>query len=123
MTKDGLYDAQNRPANRYKREQLRIDEDGINVNGGNRRVKIDSNGILIETFDDENGTYRYEKAAPKNKIDSMEINLLKEKKRYNDSLKKEKDKIDRLLNNGDKKEDGTALISALPAHDPMIFLN
>ena len=123
MTKDGLYDSQNRPADRYKREQMRIDEDGINMRSGNQRVKIDSNGIMIETYDEDNGTYRYEKAQPKNRIDSMEINVIKERQRYNDSLKKEKDKIDRLLNNGDKKEDGTAMITALPTHDPMIFLN
>ncbi|MEJ7611041.1 MAG: PspC domain-containing protein [Ferruginibacter sp.] len=122
MTKDGLYTADGKPADAYKRERVNIDSDGIDINNGNQEVIINSNGIKIRVDrEGENGTYRYENRAPQSKPDSVRVIPGNKEQRFKDSLKREKEKIDRLLNKTADNAGGTAAV--MPAHDPMIFLN
>ena len=127
MTKDGLYTLDGKPADSYKRSHVKVTVNGIEVKDKNGKVHVGTDGIVTEGYDNDNddndddGSYRYNNGVPKTRIDSLEINLNKEKQRYNDSLKKEKEKIDRLLNTDAKNENGGT--AYLPGHDPTIFLN
>lgn len=123
MTKDGLVNEEGKPANSFKSERLRIDEDGVDFDGSNKRVRINKDGIIIENKNGD-GSYRYDTVTPKTKFDTLKNNLRIEEKRYRDSLQREKDRIEKQLEKLGKTTDGTAaLYVALPAHDPLIFLN
>ena len=123
MTKDGLYTADGKPANSFKSEEFRLDEDGMNFEGERNRVRIDKDGIIIEN-NNGNGSYRYDTVTPQSKFDTLKNNLRIEEKRYRDSLKREKDKIEKQLEKLGKSDGGTAsLQGVLPAQDPLIFLN
>ncbi len=122
MTKDGLVGLDGKPADNYKRKNdIRINRNGIDIRDGKNRVRINENGI---TVDDEatDETYRYDENAPKNKFDTIKMNLQKEEKRYKDSLRKEKEKIEKQLekyeNNGT-----TSLYNVLPSSLFMAILN
>ena len=85
MTKDGLYTANGKAANTYKKNGVKINDDGIDIRDGDKRVRINENGITTETItddendknDDESGTYRYDSKTPLNKFDSMKIKIQK----------------------------------------------
>ena len=105
MTKDGLYTANGKAANTYKKNGVKINDDGIDIRDGDKRVRINENGITTETItddendknNDENGTYRYDSKTPLNKFDSMKIKIQKEEKRYNDSIEEAKKKISKQV--------------------------
>lgn len=113
MTKEGLFDEEGKPADSYKRDRT--------SNNSHQKVIVDQDGVKIQVDDeDDNGSYRYDKTQPMNKFDSMKMILLQQEKRFNDSLLKEKHRIDSLLRKG-KTDDGTAF--NIISHDPTIFLN
>lgn len=118
MTKDGLFTQDGKRADRYRAEQ----DDNGDSDDGSQEVIINNNGIKIRVDKDKTtGIYRYDSAHPVDKFDSLKINILNEEKKYKDSLKKEKDKIDKLLNKDNKDDNGTAFTSV--SNDPTIFLN
>ncbi len=104
MTKDGLYTLNGKPASNYKKNGVKINDDGIDVKSGKQRIRINDNGILIdennveENNDDESGTYRYDDKVPTNKFDSMRLEIKKQEKKYKDSLEEAKKKISASLN-------------------------
>ncbi len=128
MTKDGLVTLDGKPANSYKKNGVKINDQGIDVRDGKNRVRINENGISVEenadtenTGDDETGTYRYDNKTPLDKIDSIKINLKKEEKRFKDSLEEEKRKIDKQLDKYNNKET-SLLYNVLPSNLLMIPL-
>jgi phage shock protein PspC (stress-responsive transcriptional regulator) len=104
MTKDGLVGPDGKPSDSYKRDRVRIDGNGIDVNDGNGRVRINKNGITIDdkneegnNDDSENGSYRYDNNSKPTAIDSLKLKLKAEELRTKDSLKKVKDNIEKQL--------------------------
>jgi phage shock protein PspC (stress-responsive transcriptional regulator) len=130
MTKDGLYTLNGKPANTYRKNGVKINEDGIDIRDGGKRVRINENGITTETItdesdeksDDETGTYRYDNKAPQNKFDSMKIKIQKEEKRYNDSIEETKKKISKQVEKDANIETSMAY-TILPSNLLMRFLN
>jgi phage shock protein PspC (stress-responsive transcriptional regulator) len=130
MTKDGLYTINGKPANTYRKNGVKINEDGIDIRDGGKRVRINENGITTETItdddnqksDDETGTYRYDSKQPQNKFDSMKIKIQKEEKRYNDSIEEAKKKISRQVEKDGNTETSMAY-TILPNNLLMQFLN
>lgn len=104
MTKDGLYTLNGKPASNYKKNGVKINDDGIDVKSGKQRIRINDNGILIDennvgdNNDDESGTYRYDEKATTTKFDSMRLEIKKQEKKYKDSLEEAKKKISASLN-------------------------
>jgi phage shock protein PspC (stress-responsive transcriptional regulator) len=121
MTKDGLQTLDGKPADTYKRNDVQINRNGIDVRDGKNRVRINENGISVE--DNGDGSYRYDETKPQNKFDSIKMNLQKEEKRYKDSLQKEKEKIERQLEKYQDKEDNTFILKSLPFHSAMVLFN
>jgi phage shock protein PspC (stress-responsive transcriptional regulator) len=105
MTKDGLYTLNGKAANTYRKNGVKINEDGIDIRDGKSRVRINENGISVDENDEENkstddtesGTYRYDSKTPLNKFDSMKIKIQKEEKRFNDSIEEAKKKISKQV--------------------------
>ncbi len=124
MTKDGLVDLEGKPADGYKKNtDVRINANGIDVRDGKNRVRVNGEGVTVDEYGkDENGTYRYDENAPKNKFDSIKMNLQKEERRYKDSLQKEKEKIEKQLEKYDNNET-TLLYNILPKDLFMTILN
>ena len=119
MTKDGLQTLDGKPADEYRKNDSQINNDGIDIREGNNRVRINENGITVE--DNTDGSYRYDETTPKNKIDSIKMNLQKEEKRFKDSLQKEKEKIEKQLEKYQDKEDNTFNFKSLPFHNAMVI--
>ncbi len=120
MTKDGLVTADGKPANYNDDTNFRFDENGIDIRDGKSSVRINENGISVDdnikSPDASNGgTYRYEDNKPKNKYDSIKINLDKAEQNFRDSIQKEKDKIDKQVESGIKKET-SSLYKLLPGN-------
>ncbi len=121
MTKDGLVTKDGKPADSYRRENVNINGNGIDVRDGKGRVKITKDGVTVYEGDDEN--YRYDD-KPMNKFDSIKMNMKKEEKRYKDSLQKEKERIEKQLEKYDNKEESnTFLFKSLPFKNAMVLLN
>jgi phage shock protein PspC (stress-responsive transcriptional regulator) len=128
MTKDGLYTLSGKPADSYRKNGMKINDDGIDVKTGKQRIRINDNGISIDennneedNNDDESGTYRYDDKAPTNKFDTIKMNLKKEEKRYKDSLEEEKKKIDKQLEKYNNST--TNVYNVLPSNLLMSILN
>lgn len=124
MTKDGLVDKDGRPADQWKRENRT--EVNVHGKGGKAHISISKDGINIDADENTDGGYRYNSNDPvTNKFDSLKKSLQEQENKYRDSLKKEKEKIDKQLEKiGDKADDGTAALRYSPvSHDPEIFLN
>ena len=83
----------------------------------------DSNGVNISTGDDDRYRYRIN-TPPGNVVDSLKQKILIEKDRVKDSLRKEKEKIDKQIEKlTEKAGDPTAFIShSIPGYNPMLIL-
>ena len=123
MTNNGLFTKDGKPADNYRRNNVDINSNGIDVRDGNGRVRINRNGITIEDNNDSDGNYRYDD-KPMDKFDSIKMNIKKDEKRFKDSLQKEKEKIERQLEKYENKdEDNTFLLKSLPFKNAMVLLN
>jgi phage shock protein PspC (stress-responsive transcriptional regulator) len=131
MTKDGLVTLDGKSSSSYKRNDVKINEDGIDIRDGKNRIRINENGISTEknddeesadSNDDETGTYRYDSKAPLNKFDSMKIKIQKDEKRYNDSIEEAKKKISKQVEKDANTETSMAY-TILPNNLLMRFLN
>ena len=123
MTNDGLFTKDDKPADSYRRNNVDINRNGIDVRDGNGRVRINRNGITIDDNNDSDGNYRYDN-KPMDKFDSIKMNIQKEEKRYKDSLQKEKEKIEKQLEKYENKDEGnTFLLKSLPFKNAMVLLN
>ena len=90
----------------------------------NTHVRIDNNGIEINTSPDNEDNYRYNNTQPLNKSDSIKQKKEKEQQLLKDSLEKAKEKIDRQLEKIDNTDDPTPLSSyKLPVFGPLININ
>ncbi len=89
----------------------------------NTNVRINNNGIEINTSSDNEDNYRYNN-QPMNKLDSIKQKLEKEQQLLKDSLEKAKEKIDRQLEKIDNTEDPLPLsFYKLPVFGPVININ
>jgi phage shock protein PspC (stress-responsive transcriptional regulator) len=131
MTKDGLVSLDGKSSSSYKRNGVKINEDGIDIRDGKNRIRINENGISTEkndddesadSNDDETGTYRYDSKTPLNKFDSMKIKIQKDEKRYNDSIEEAKKKISKQVEKDVTTETSMAY-TILPNNLLMRFLN
>jgi hypothetical protein len=131
MTKDGLYTLNGKAADNYRKNGVKINEDGIDIRDGKNRIRINENGITTEKNDDdesadsndeETGTYRYDSKTPLNKFDSMKIKIQKDEKRYNDSIEEAKKKISKQVEKDVTTETSMAY-TILPNNLLMRFLN
>ena len=124
MTKDGLFTKDGKPADSYRRNNVDINSNGIDIRDRNGRVRINKNGITIDDSNNSQGNYRYDDNKPMDKIDSIKMNLQKVEKRYKDSLQKEKEKIEKQLEKYENKDEGnTFLFKSLPFRNAMVVLN
>ncbi len=124
MTNDGLFTKDGKPADSYRRNNVEINSNGIDVRDGNGRVRINRNGITIDDDNDSDGDYRYDNNKPMDKFDSIKMNIKKEEKRYKDSLQKEKERIEKQLEKyNNKEESSTFLFKTLPFKNAMVLLN
>ncbi len=124
MTNAGLFTKDGKPADNYRRDDVDINSNGIDIRDGKDRVRIDKNGITIDENNDSDGNYRYDNSKPMDKFDSIKMNIKKEEKRYKDSLQKEKERIEKQLEKYENKEDGnTFLFRSLPFRNAMVLLN
>lgn len=123
MKADGLYTLDGIPANDWKHDNRNKDAQGIDIRDGKTRVTIDSNGVNISTGDDDRYRYRIN-TPPGNVVDSLKQKILIEKDRVKDSLRKEKEKIDKQIEKlTEKAGDPTAFIShSIPGYNPMLIL-
>ena len=123
MTKDGLFTKDGKPADSYRRNNVDINSNGIDVRDGNGRVRINRNGITIEDNNDSDGNYRYDN-KPMDKFDSIKINIKKDEKRFKDSLQKAKEKIEKQLEKYENKDEGnTFLFKSLPFKNALVLFN
>jgi phage shock protein PspC (stress-responsive transcriptional regulator) len=130
MTKDGLVTLDGKASSNYKKNGVKINEDGIDIRDGKSRVRINENGISVDENDEENkseeetepGTYRYDSKTPLNKFDSMKIKIQKEEKRYNDSIEEAKKKISKQVEK-DANTETSMVYNILPNNLLMRFLN
>jgi phage shock protein PspC (stress-responsive transcriptional regulator) len=130
MTKDGLVRLDGKASSNYKKNGVKINEDGIDIRDGKNRVRINENGISVDENDEEHksdnetepGTYRYDSKEPLNKFDSMKIKIQKEEKRYNDSIEESKKKISKQVEKDANTEISMAY-TILPNNLLMKFLN
>ncbi len=123
MKMDGLFTKDGKQADRYRKNEVEINSNGVDARDRNGRVRINKNGITIEDSNDK-GNYRYDDKKPMDKIDSIKMNLQKVEKRYKDSLQKEKEKIEKQLEKYENKdESNTFLLKSLPFRNAMIVLN
>jgi phage shock protein PspC (stress-responsive transcriptional regulator) len=124
MTKDGLFTKDGKPADSYRRNNVEINSNGIDVRDGNGRVRINRNGITIDDNKDGDGNYRYDNNKPMDKFDSIKMNIKKDEKYYKDSLQKEKERIEKQLEKYDNREESnTFLLKSLPFKNAMVLLN
>jgi phage shock protein PspC (stress-responsive transcriptional regulator) len=130
MTKDGLVTLDGKPSNGYKKDGVKINEDGIDIRDGGKRVRINENGITTETIteddnensDAENGTYRYDSKTTPNKFDSLRNKIKQDEKKYNDSIEAVKKKISKQIEKDANTETSMAY-HFLPNNLLMKFLN
>ena len=124
MTNAGLFTKDGKPADNYRRDDVDINSNGIDIRDGKDRVRIDKNGITIDENNDSDGNYRYDNSKPMDKFDSIKMNIKKEEKRYKDSLQKEKERIEKQLEKYENKEEGnTFLFKSIPFRNAMVLLN
>ena len=122
MTATGLEADQIKSSSyKFDNSNINIDENGIKIKDGNKSINVDENGIRIEENEEGSGTYRYDNSTTNSKIDSIKMDLEKAQKRFNDSIQREKDKIDRQNEVGIKKETAF-LIKVLPGNMLMSVL-
>ena len=111
MKADGhLYSLNGDPAGKEGRTKVIINGDGIEVTTDN--INNDDN-------------YRYNDGQPMNKLDSIKVNLEKEKQKIKDSLEKVKEKIEKQLEkiSNSNNIEPMPLSSQLPAFGPMMGIN
>ena len=123
MKQDGLYTLDGVPANQWdKNKKVRIDDSGIDVRDGKTRVRINENGVQVDSDED----YRYENERHDKAIDSIKIKRDAELQKVRDSLQKVKDRLEEELKKvSTKKEGATAKANnnfVLPAYNPMIMM-
>jgi phage shock protein PspC (stress-responsive transcriptional regulator) len=107
MKEDGrLYNLNGSPASRSERTKVTINSSGVEV--------------ITDNSDDN---YRYNNGEPMNRIDSMKMNVEKEKQKVKDSLEKVKQKIEQQLEKIGNNEDPTPLSSQLPVYNPMVNID
>ncbi len=130
MTNDGLYSLNGKPANNYRKNGVKINEDGIDIRDGKNRVRINENGISVDEDGEENkiggetepGTYRYDSKTTPNKFDSLRNKIKQDEKRYNDSIEAVKKKISKQVEKDANTETSMAY-TILPNNLLMRFLN
>lgn len=112
MKADGhLYTANGEPASRSGQTKINIDADGVEV-------------ITNDNNNSSSDNYRYNSNEPVNKLDSLKLNLEKEKQRLKDSLQKAKDKIEQQLNSiGGNEEPLPVSSTHLPVFGPVMSIN
>jgi phage shock protein PspC (stress-responsive transcriptional regulator) len=99
-----------------------------NLNGtpatrsGRTKININSNGVEVIT-DDNNDNYRYNESEPMKKIDSLKLNMEKEKLKIKDSLEKVKQKIEQQLEKIGNNNEPTPLNAQIPVYNPLIDIN
>ncbi len=123
MKSDGLYTLDGKPADSWKQGNRKSSRT-IEINDGDTKVRIDENGINING--EQNDNYRYDNNNNLQlKIDSLKMKLDKEQQIIKDSLEKAKEKIDRQLEKLDSKagEPNAVVSYSLPAYNPMLILN
>ena len=121
MKADGLYDLQGEPADTWKRDNRR-NERGIDIKDGNKRVRINENGIQVE----DDADYRYENERHEKAVDSIKAKAETEVQKVKDSLQKAKDKIEEELKKVDEKKSNAAASGAnddfiMPTYNPLIM--
>ena len=121
MKADGLYTLDGEPADEWKHPNSKREINGIDVEEGDFKMRIDRNGIDIR---DGKDNYRYDSNTPSTKIDSMKVELDKEAQRIKDSLQKAKENIDKQLEKLGTHTDNDATSSTytLPAYNPMLIM-
>jgi hypothetical protein len=130
MTKDGLYSLTGKPADSYRKNGVKINEDGIDIRDGKSRVRINENGISVDENDEENksaddtesGTYRYDSKSTPNKFDSLRNKIKQDEKRYIDSIEAVKKKISKQVEK-DANTETSMVYNILPNNLLMRFLN
>ncbi len=116
MKADGLYTLDGKPADEWKHKNNKID-----INDGDTRIKIDRNGININT-NDEN--YRYDNNNPATASDSLKRKQEKAEQQTKDSLQKIKEKIEQQIEKLEKKSGPTASIrSNMFGYNPMLIMD
>ncbi len=118
MTKDGLVsDNVKDIINNDDDNEIKINKNGIDIKDGKNKIRIDENGINVEDGNkaENGGTYRYDSDKPSSKNDSIKMNLEKIQKRFNDSIQKEKDRIDKK-NATTIKSETADLVNGLPTN-------
>jgi phage shock protein PspC (stress-responsive transcriptional regulator) len=130
MTKDGLTTLDGKSSSSYKRNGVKINEDGIDIRDGKNRIRINENGITTEKNSDndeensnadEPGTYRYDDKGTPNKFDSLRNKIKQDEKKYNDSMEAVKKKISMEVDKYNTKET-SLLYNVLPNNLLMMSL-
>ncbi|MEQ1554419.1 MAG: PspC domain-containing protein [Ferruginibacter sp.] len=123
MTKDGLVTLDGKPTDNYEMDNadIKINKiDGIDIDDGKQRVRINKDGIKVE--ESQSGNYRYNENGVPSKIDSIKENLKKEENKLKDSLEKQKQRIEKQLEKLDNNET-TFFKLAHPSNLLMTILN
>ena len=108
MGADGkLYKLNGEPAERSGRTRIRINDDGF------------------EMVTDNDNNYRYNNAPPLNNLDSLKMKLRLEESKMKDSLRREKDKIERQLEKINNNDEDPAPLSyyPIPMYGPQTYIN
>ncbi len=123
MKADGLYTLDGSPADEWKHPKVKVTSDGVDVEDGDTKIRVDGKGIIINDGNGDN--YRYDRNVPASKVDSLQQKSDNEQKRLKDSLEKAKDKIDKQLEklNGKAGEPNAVVTYGIPAYNPMLILN
>ena len=87
----------------------------------NTRIKIDNNGVEVNTSSENGDDYRYNDSQPLNKLDSIKRKQEKENQLIKDSLERAKEKIDRQLEKLDNTDEPMPLSAyKLPLYGPVM---
>lgn len=120
MKKEGLYNMEGKSVSNPNDEEDYNDD---------TKIKIDKDGILIETGKDKN-TYRYDSGGNKvpapvlNNIDSLQQRLKTMQQQKKDSLLKQQKQIENELKKIKNADNPTAFMqNNLASYNPMLYLN
>jgi phage shock protein PspC (stress-responsive transcriptional regulator) len=114
MTNEGLVSNESKAKEKLE-NGVKINENGIDIHDGDKRVRIDEDGVTVDenTNNNENsGTYRYNNNT---NADSIKLKFEQAEQAYKDSIKKLKEKIDKQVSNSSKTET-SMLIKMIPTN-------
>ena len=127
MKADGLYTLDGMPASKSsRRDGVEIDNEGIDIQDGEDRVRINENGISIEEGTKNENTYRYyDTSKLKSAIDSLQQKLQNKQQQIKDSLRKNLENTRKELEKLDVKTNKTtaAYTVVLQAYNPLLYIN